>query len=364
MNIPNYSSDKCDTVFDILSHNFIYNTIIKLFNKHNTWIKRKTNKDSISSISDFIIQIFQDSELYDEFTYSLRNKYKRINKNSLTQKQIFAWLTTIDYLKNSIAFLPLATLDLLNKKLVDILNFDSYFWNHSVQLRRKELFDSWINLLDEEWYEIVDVIEEEELLELLDIKSSSEVHSLPFKVIRNIQNNSDSLLDFSVILENWKELRDYDGNFVNLQIIDNIVITKDEVYFKVDYLEYIFDIHWDILTDNLWNKITNFYWLEFIWDEDYILINSEFINMPYYLNLKTKKILSLKKDWIPQWFITEILNEKINYQWKTYSYAKLNWETIIIDDKWNILLWKNWNPIFLIIWEITLEKQEETIIQS
>ena len=367
METPNYSNGKCETVLDVLSHKFIYNTLIKLYNEDNTErISHQNNisdKINISQIEGFIIKVFKDEQLLRRFFERLREKYSRLADWIFSEEQIFVTLTTLHYIVHELSIKPFTkTIESINIQINDILQFDYEWWKFSRQKMFNTLMDKKISLLDYDWYEVIDFVPRDQMLDKVDIifHKGESAKNIPFYAIMTESEESlnwNEIDNYYIKLSNWKELKDSSWFSVSLSELRKAVVTNNHIYFQTYDFEYFFDETWNILKDSFWNYIDEILWLELLWDIEIILVTSNGFDSNYYININTKEVLFAKKDGKPQWVINKILVKEIIYMGVIYYQAEFDNEVVLIDIEWNILLWDDREPAFNVIWEALISRK-------
>jgi hypothetical protein len=314
--------------------------------------------------------IFKDNILLRKLFDKLRKKYSKLPHWTFTQEQEFSALTALSYFAHELNIKHfITTIDSLNKKINDVLEFDYEFWNDSKQKRRKIITKNKIPLLDSDWYEVVDFISREELVDSVNIISHTwnNPDTLPFNATISETEEVLSWKNkniFYIKLANWITLRDPFLSPVDFLILNKAIITNNDIYFKIDGFQYFFNEKWKILSDNFWNYIDWIFWLKLLWDNEFALVCSNTFNGTYYINLDNKEIFFAKKKWIAQWVINKILWELWAINWVIYYQVESDWDIFIVDDQWNILLWDDWKPAFNIIWGIIISEKAFKLINE
>lgn len=371
MNSPKYSNDECETLLDVLNHKFIYNTLVKLYNEENiermSYERQLSGKIDLFQIEDFIIKVFKNKELLRRFFDRLRSKYSRLPHWTFTQEQAFITLTALYYFGTELCLKPFTkTIEEINVEINDILEFDYWLWEHSHQMRRNILLDKNIPLIDSDWYEVTDFINNDEILDNVDIifHKWESTDNLPFYALMTESDEGlywDELDNFYIKLSNRNELLDSFWLPVSLSSLRKAVVTNNHIYFKTYDFEYFFDETWDILKDSFWNDIDEILWLESLWDKEIALVASNGCNSSYYININTKEILFAKKNGIAQWVINKLSIKEVFYWDNIYYQAESDWDIFLVDNEWNILSWDDWEPAFNIIWGVLISRKASEV---
>jgi hypothetical protein len=98
------------------------------WDEHYLSKNKKWSKDEINFFQEMVIEVFRDINLYKDFEINLKDRFKRFRSrfpNIIEEQNIMAGLTSFDYIRDNVNILPITLKD-TNKKLVDILNYDSY----------------------------------------------------------------------------------------------------------------------------------------------------------------------------------------------------------------------------------------------
>lgn len=321
----------CKTTTDVLNHKFIINSLIDIVNKYSwdrEYLSKKWewSKDDIDFFNAFLVDIFRDANLYPDLEAHIQNKFKRFKSrfpHKIEDHHILAVLTTFDYIRTSINMLPI-TIEDTNRKLIDIINYDSYLWDKSTQIRREKLMRNNIPILDENGFEIVDY---DETFDPMPIVSNYVLFNW-FWMYSVKRKHIDK--DYILMTYYWKVIR-YKDEEVIPENLDTATYSIGNIYLQVDWLNTIIDQNWEDLIDSEWNQINEILWIWSLWWEEYLHVKSKKLNKNYYIKSSDKTPLYI--DWDESKLVT-ILKDHNTKEW-TYKAIDIKWKVYIIDNEWN-----------------------------
>ena len=294
----------CNTTHDIINHKLILHSLIDAYNQTcdngNKIFKHKKNElsnlesDERKRLYAYIEHIASDDLLYSLFDEILKCKYQRfisMNPYFFEERHVMATLTALDYIRHILSTLPVS-FEETNKRLVDILNYDSHKWNESVQARRQSLMEAWVPLVDEHWIEVIKVDEKFDPWYVFNWDLVYTSFRL-FSVQREIDDREDCYI---LIGPNWIVVKDKDNNEVYPHDVKDIIVGLNGTFLKRNSLFEITNDLWEILIDVNWNEIIDIKSAIMIWDNEYFEVISKWDNNPYYINSETGDVLYINWD--------------------------------------------------------------------
>lgn len=327
----NYQKNEifCRTTQDVLDHKIIKDTLLEIVNEYSwdrddiskTW---EWSEDDTNLFNTFVLDIFRDTALYSDFEARLQYRYKRFKSRfpyRIEPQYIMAALTTLDYVRTAVNMLPI-TIEDTNKKLIDIMNYDSYLVSRSTQIRREDLLRDEVPLVDENGLEVVEYDRDFDPEFILSYSVLFGWHKL-LSIKRNIDN------DFVLMTFLWKILKLQDKE-VSPDSVYMVIYTVRNMYLKLHGMKPIINQDGEELIDSEWNQINEILWTFNIWLADYMHVKSNKSKTPYYLNCETFEPLYIDNN---QSRLVSALSDYDNKR-STYKAVDINWKICIIDDEW------------------------------
>lgn len=359
----NYSWDTCDTTFDVLNHKFIKKVIVDLYKDR---IDDNISYDiDLSDIRDFVRVVFEDKDLYHDFTLLLKDKYARLAKWTFSQKQIFAALTSISYMKHALDCLPILSIDQLNKKLIDILDYDEHLQEESEQRRRMKILKASIPLLDSDWYEISNFVSREDIIkENIEFVSHdmNDDSIFPFTagLVKEDEEELWSMLsEYYIMFPDGTPLYDSTNEAVRLVNLEKVIIWRNELFFKTVYAPQFFNKDWEALSDGEWSFIDNVFLFSRFEAKELAMVTSSAHDNPYYIDFETKDPLYVTYGDVKIWLIRNLnVSDKIEYEWKKYYRALVDGNrSYLVDENLEVLLSDDKEPALYVVWNFIIPKK-------